>query len=140
MIVADTNAVLALVLNTDATPQARAWLAHDADWRAPPLMLSELRNALLGEIRREHLSAADAAAIADAVAQQIRWCPPPANGDVLAAALSGDLSAYDAEFVAAAQVTGARLLTGDKAILRAWPGLTMSLRDGPPAEPAADGP
>ncbi len=101
---------------------------------APPTPPNETGNSLAADDSRTR------AAIADAVAQQIRWCPPPANGDVLAAALSGDLSAYDAEFVAAAQVTGARLLTGDKAILRAWPGLTMSLRDGPPAEPAADGP
>jgi predicted nucleic acid-binding protein len=135
VIIVDTNAVVALVLNTEATTLARAWLRHDADWHAPHLLLSELRNVLLGEVRRNNLAAVDCAAIADAVAQQIRWAPPPPSADVVAAALSGGLSAYDAEFVAVAQTAGVRLLTGDSAILRAYPSLTLSLRS-PPADRA----
>lgn len=132
MIVVDTNAVIALVLRTEATEQARAWWRHDCDWHAPRLLLSELRNVLVGEIRRGQITVDHAAAITSAVGEQLRWTAECADERVLAAAIAGNLSAYDAEFVAAAQATRCKLLTADKAILRAYPDLVLSLRTAPP--------
>ncbi len=131
MIVVDTNAVIALVLDTDATADARTWRRRDSDWHAPTLLLSELRNVLIGEVRRGNLELAGAAEVAEVIAEQINWLPPVASGEVLAAASSGGLSAYDAEFVAAARQHDVPLLTNDRAILRAFPGLAVSLRQPP---------
>ena len=64
---------------------------------------------------------------------RVRWLAQPSPGAVLAAAHTGNLTAYDAEFVAAAEAADCRLLTGDRAILRAYPDLCHRLSDKPPA-------
>ena len=133
MIVADTNAVVALFLPTDCSVQAEAWWRQDANWAAPPLLFSELCNVLMGEVRRGNIELATAAAIADEAARRVRWLARPSNGAVLTAAHAGGLTAYDAEFVAAADAAGCQLLTADRAILRAYPGLCYRLGDSPPA-------
>ena len=119
MIVVDTNAVAALLLPTEATAHALAWWRHDPLWAAPPLLFSELCNVLLGEVRRGHVSLVDATELADEAARRVRWLARPASGALLAAAFAGSLTAYDAEFVAAAEAADGRLLTGDRAIIKA---------------------
>ena len=58
---------------------------------------------------------------------------PVASEQVLQLATSSGCSAYDCEFVAAAQQLGVPLVTEDRAILTAFPGLARSL------DPFSDG-
>ena len=127
MIVVDTNAVVALLLNTDATEDARRWQQEHPRWAAPRLLLAEVHNVLIGEVRRGNLLLTDAVAMADAVDEHLTWLPDPPPASILAAAQAGNLSAYDATFVAAAEAGEARLLTADRAILRAYPSLAVRL-------------
>ncbi len=135
MIVADTNAVAALFLPTDASAQAETWWRYDPHWAGPPLLFSEFCNVLIGEVRRGHLTLADAAEIADEAANRVRWLARPSGGAVLAAAHAGKLTAYDAEFVTTAEAAGCRLLTADRAIIRAYPDICLVLSEGPPLSP-----
>ena len=69
MIVVDTNVMVYLLTGTGQATAATEALRTDPEWAAPGLLLSELRNVLLGLVRRDDLSMADALAIhEDAVA------------------------------------------------------------------------
>jgi hypothetical protein len=48
---ADTNLVAYLLIDGDATPQARAAWQKDPDWILPPLWRSEFLNVLATSVR-----------------------------------------------------------------------------------------
>jgi predicted nucleic acid-binding protein len=107
-------------LLTGAGPGAEAarLLARDPEWAAPPILLSELRNVMVGLLRRGEIQAWDAVGIcqdAEAVLGDRIASVPVAP--VLEAALEGRLSAYDAELVVLARRLGVPLVTADQAIL-----------------------
>lgn len=97
---------------------ARLFL-RDPEWAAPPLLMSELRNVLLGFVRRVSMTAEQARAICrDAAAVLGPRVVRVSDDHVLDAALECGLSACDAEFVVAARELGVRLATEDRAVLR----------------------
>ena len=93
---------------------------YDPEWAAPIILMSELRNVLLGYVRRGDLSADQAKAMYDDAAEILGGRITRVGGSqVIDIALECGLTAYDAEFVALARELGVALATSDKAILKA---------------------
>lgn len=128
MIVVDTNIITYLYLPTEYSELAERLLAHDADWVAPTLWRSELRNVLALYLRRRLLTFDEAFAIqteAEALLAEKEY--EPDSYDVLRLVQDSDCSAYDCEFVALAKRLGKPLVTMDKKILKAFPETAVSL-------------
>ncbi len=127
MIVVDTNVLIYLCTESPHRAAAEAWWERDPDWWVPSLALTDTANVLAGMVRRKSL-AADAALLAcRSLQQRLQRVDPADTERVLATALELGLSAYDAEFVVAAEDLGAKLVTHDAAVLRACPALAVSV-------------
>jgi len=128
LIVVDTNVVASLLLPGPFSEPAEALLLDRPDWAAPPLWRSEWRNVLYGYLRRGDLNLEQAIALQHQAEEQvIRYSIDVQSEAVLQLAASSGCSAYDCEFVAAAQQLGVPLITADRAILAAFPDLAVSL-------------
>jgi len=128
MIVVDTNVVAYLLLPGPQTAAAEALLEAQPTWAAPPLWRSEWRTVLCGTLRRGSLSLEQVIALQlQAETLVISHEEPVQFEAVLQLAASSGCSAYDCEFVAAAQQLDAPLVTADRDLLKAFPALTRSL-------------
>lgn len=130
MIVVDTNVIASLWLATPHSSQAEAAVRRDPEWSAPLLWRSELRNVLASMVRSDRLGLADAIGIASTAEELLEgreYAVP--SSDVLQAAEASGCTAYDSEFIVLARAIGCRLVTLDGALLRAFPGVAVSLRD-----------
>ncbi len=130
MIVVDTNIMVYLLIGGPSGPDATQLLEREPLWAAPGILLSELRNALVGFVRRDALSPEHAEVMcADAVevlGDRVFTVP---SSDVLDTALACGLSAYDAEFVVLARQLDVPLVTADREILRSAADVAVSLVD-----------
>lgn len=133
MIVADTNLLIYLYVQGQRTEESEAVLRRDAVWTAPLLWRSEFRNVLIGLVRKNALTLDEATSMID---EAERWLMgheySVISRQVLALAAQSGCSAYDCEFVALAQDLGVPLVTTDRQILKAFPGVALA-----PAEFAA---
>ena len=128
MIVVDTNVVAYLLLPGPQTAAAEALLEGHPTWAAPPLWRSEWHNVLCGYLRSGSLTLEQVIALQlQAETLVIGHEEPVQSEAVLQLAASSGCSAYDCEFVAAAQQLDAPLVTADRALLKAFPALTRSL-------------
>ncbi len=128
MIAADTNAILYAMLPGEFHVTARAWLAASSTVHAAPLLMDEVRNVLLGHVRRGLMSEPETLEVCARVRLHVRWLPAPPDEMVMRLALAHRLSAYDAAHVAASVIAGCRLLTADKKVLAACPEWTADVR------------
>ena len=129
MIVVDSNVVAYCWLNGPLTPLAHEARRRDPEWHVPVLWRSELRSALAGYCRSGALHWAQAVRIIAAAEQGLAGHEHlPASGAILDVCESSGLSAYDAEFVALARQLRVPLVTEDRAVLRAFPGDAVSLK------------
>jgi predicted nucleic acid-binding protein len=131
MIVADANLVVALLLGNSGTPQAEAVLRHDSQWCAPALLFSELRNVALGYQRK---GLASASSIAEVLRLARNLVTParvfvPDDDLVMKHAVESGCSAYDCEFAVVAETLALSLVTWDRQVLLAFPGLAVSPED-----------
>ena len=127
MIVADTNIIAYLFLESEHTQKARQWLAMDSEWHVPPLWQSEFMNILALYMRKELLTLKQAIAIQEQAASRLsQYEHQPLAKDVLTLAKQSGGTAYDCEFVATARALGCSLLTADKPLLRAFPNITVA--------------
>jgi len=128
MIVVDTNVVAYLLLPGPQTSAAEALLEAEPAWCAPPLWRSEWRNVLNGYYRRGTVSRDQAIALQHNAETLVITHEEPVNSEtVLRLAASSGCSAYDCEFVAAAQQLGVALITADQALLTAFPAVAQVL-------------
>ena len=128
MIVVDTTLVAYLLLPGPQTAAAEALLEAQPTWAAPPLWRSEWRNVLCGYLRRGSLSLEQVIALQEQAETLVIGHEEPVQSKaVLWLAASSGCSAYDCEFVAAAQQLDASLVTADRDLLKAFPTLTRSL-------------
>ena len=128
MIVVDTNVVAYLLLPGPQTAAAEALLEGHPIWAAPPLWRSEWRNVLVGYWRRGSLSLEQVIALQEQAETLVIGHEESVQSEVvLRLAASSGCSAYDCEFVAAAQQLDAPLVTADRDLLKAFPALTRSL-------------
>ena len=130
MIVVDVNAVAYLWLPGEHTALAERVLAKDANWVAPILWRSELRNVLAGYLRRRSLSVSAASRCLDGAETQFaghEYLVPSTR--VMALVAQSTCSAYDCEYVALAADLHVPLVTADREILAQFPKLATSLKD-----------
>jgi predicted nucleic acid-binding protein len=138
MIVVDANVVVAFLLDSPLTPDARVIHIRDATWVAHPLCRSEVLNALLQvtKARKISLSAAINAAetATSLLTDRTDGCEP---STILNKAHSTGLTAYDATYVVLARSLGVPLITEDRQILRACPDVARSMKQfhSPPEPP-----
>lgn len=135
MIVVDTNVMVRMVMGGPDGREASDVLRRDSVWFAPAILMSELRNALLGYVRRGTIAldraremSRDAALALDDRIVSID------STLVLDVAMECDLTAYHAEFVVLARSLSVPLVTLDGGILDGAPDVAVRPRaflDGP---------
>lgn len=128
MIVVDTNVVAYLYLPGDHTERAEALLEQDPDWAVPLLWRSEFRNILAGYMRRKALTF-EAARDLQLEAESLLVGAEHEVDSRLVLELVRDsaCSAYDCEFAALAMTHGAKLVTMDAKLLKAFPKHAVAL-------------
>ena len=128
MIVIDTNVMVYLLTGSGRAEDAALLLAKDPEWAAPPILLSELRNVMVGLLRRGQIQDQDAVDICEdaqeVLGDRVASVPAP---PVLDTAIQSKMSAYDAEFVVLARRLRVPLVTADQAILDGAPDVAVSL-------------
>lgn len=128
MIVADANLIAYYYFPGPLQPAAQKVLEKDPAWFVPPVMISEFRNITLGFIRSQKLQATDAL---DLVSRVEMVFGPRTRGvssvKVMELAIASGCSAYDAEYVALAQMLKVKLVTQDSRLLKAFPGAAISV-------------
>lgn len=128
MIVVDTNVVHYCWVRGEHTAIAQAVRRRDPDWHVPLLWRSEMRNILTAYLRRGSLSRAQIVAILNAADEALAESEHVIADDlVLDVVADSLLTAYDAEFVALANVLSVPLVTADQAVLRAFPDRTQTM-------------
>jgi len=128
VIVVDTNVIAYFWIPGEATERAERLFHDDPQWCAPLLWRSELRNVLVGSLRRRRMTLDVAIRIAEGAQDQLRGREfEVASERVLEAADGSRCSAYDCEFVALAKELGIPLVTTDRQILTDFPRLAVAL-------------
>lgn len=127
MIVADTNLITGAYLPGQHTEAIRSVMMKDADWVAPYLWRSEIRNVLWHYLKHGRMSMDSAKRVAMLAEERMRgqefWTPADRILDL--SALSGCTS-YDCEFVFVAMDLKVSLVTLDKWVLRQFPDIAVS--------------
>ena len=130
MIVVDTNLIAYCWLKGPQTEAAQAVRAKDPDWHVPILWRSEFRSVLSGYMRHGTFSLREAQHIMSTAETELADAEHEIDSRlVLELAQQSKLSAYDCEYVVLARVLGAALITADKAVLRAAPGVAMNMQE-----------
>jgi predicted nucleic acid-binding protein len=130
VIVVDTNVLAHGVLPSEHGGLVRRLAARDPAWVAPPLWRLELRNVLATAMRLRGLPLARAvAAFAAAESLVVDAALEPTAAEILELTARGGISAYDAEFVFAADRLDVPLVTTDRKLARAFPGRATTLRE-----------
>ena len=126
MIVVDTNIVAYLYLQGGRTQQSEALLRKRPLWAAPMLWRSEFRSVLSLYLRKRLLELDTALAIAAQAEELLRGREyTVASFDVMSLVADSPCSAYDCEFVALARHLDTVLVTADRKVLKAFPGLAV---------------
>ena len=122
MIVADTNLIVHLYVESESSPMARQMMLRDPDWTSPILWRSEFRNTLVKCLRGGFLRPDQAFRIMAAAETMMAGREfHVASDDVLDLAAASGCSAYDAEYVVLARGTRLPLVTTDRELLEKFP-------------------
>jgi predicted nucleic acid-binding protein len=128
MIVVDTNIIGYLFLSSEQSLLAELALKKDSEWAAPILWRSELRNVLALYMRKDLIKLEHAQYIMDGALELLRGREYEVSSyEVLRLASKSKCSAYDCEFIAAANDLKAPLITVDKELLKEFPVVAVSL-------------
>jgi predicted nucleic acid-binding protein len=129
VIVVDSNVIAYCWLNGPLTGLAQRVRVRDPDWQVPILWRSELRSILTGYLGDGSLSAAQARRVMQQIEEALTGCEHLVSTDaVLKVTERTRLSAYDAEFVALSQELSVSLVTEDRAVLKAFPDVALSMQ------------
>jgi predicted nucleic acid-binding protein len=128
MIVVDTNIIGYLFLSSEQSLLAERALKKDSEWAAPILWRSELRNVLALYTRKNFIKLEHAQYIMDGALELLRGREYEVSSyEVLRLASESECSAYDCEFIAAANDLKVPLITVDNELLREFPSVAVSL-------------
>jgi predicted nucleic acid-binding protein len=127
MIVVDTNILTYLCLQNRYVEAVGELMRKEPTWCAPILWRSELRNVLIGYVRRGELVLERAMTMqAETEAFLHGNEHMPDSRDVLKLAQASGCTAYDCEFVALAETLGVPLVTSDMRVLKAFPEIAIT--------------
>lgn len=128
MIVVDSNVVAYLYIHGEHSSSSVQAFERDSEWVAPPLWRSELRSVLVQYIRQGRLSLDQAQSTMRAAEGLLDGHEhQPSSDRVLSLAAASGCTAYDCEFVAAAQELDVPLVTVDRQLLASFPQVAISL-------------
>jgi predicted nucleic acid-binding protein len=126
VIVVDTNVIIYLLLKSILTDCAVEVRRRDRHWLAPMLWRTEFRNVLLGYFRRDSISVSDVISLSRSAELKVESRHVDGARVIELAAESG-CTAYDCEFVSLAERLNVPLVTSDKKLLAAFPGIAVSM-------------
>jgi len=122
VIVADTNVITYLGIDSPYTTLAEQLLLEEPDWIVPRLWRSEFRNVLALYLRKTILTLDQALQIQTEMEDFLRDREYEVTSlDVLRLASISSCSAYDCEFVALAKSFEIKMLTLDRKLARSFP-------------------
>ncbi len=130
MIVVDTNVITYLWVLSKYTINAERLFMKDPEWAAPFLWRSEFQNVLANYLRKKALSLNEALTIfnnAKTCVENREFFVNPTQ--VFDLVTRSSCSAYDCEFAALAVDLRVQLVTGDKAIVNAFPKVARLITD-----------
>lgn len=128
MIVVDSNVIAYCWLNGPLTELAQQVRDKDSDWHVPILWRSEMRSVLAGYLRDGSLTQSQIVHVMDAIENALEGSEHVvASGEVFKVIEKTRLSAYDCEFIGLAFALSVPLVTSDRAVLKAFPELAMTM-------------
>lgn len=130
MIVADTNVLAYLWIDSPHSSQAEAVQEKDPEWVSPFLWRSEFRNVLASNIRAGTLTLSASLRIMDNVESWMSEHEYDVQSDhVLRLVARSRATSYDCEFVALAEHLCVPLVSNDRALGRAFPEVVVTMRE-----------
>ena len=128
MIVVDSNVIAYCWVNGPLTTLAQSVRVKDPEWHVPILWRSEMCSILSGYLRDGSLTRSQVSQIMHEVegafAGREHIVP---SASVFEIAEKSRLSAYDCEFIVLASVFDTPLVTADKAVLKAFPDVALTM-------------
>ncbi len=130
MIVIDANILIYSLIECDYSPLIHKLREKDSDWRTTALCLHETLNVLAVYQRREVLTLAQCRKLLDHTERFIKVAQCEVKMDAaLAVAAKYAITGYDAQYVALAQSLNAPLITEDRKLRKAVPGIAFSMQE-----------
>lgn len=130
MIVIDANILVYSLIEGDYTPQVQQLREKDTDWRTTALCLHEILNVLATYQRRGVLTLLQCKKLLEHAERFIEIAQGEVEMDkALAVAAKYAITGYDAQYVALAQSLNAPLITEDRKLREAVPGIAFSMKE-----------
>ncbi len=130
MIVIDANILIYSLIECDYSPLIHKLRDKDSDWRTTALCLHETLNVLATYQRREVLTFAQCRKLLDHADRFMKVAQCEVEMDTaLAVAAKYAITGYDAQYVALAQSLNAPLITEDRKLRNAVPGIAFSMQE-----------
>jgi predicted nucleic acid-binding protein len=128
MFVVDTNIIFPFLVESALSDKVRHLYRVDPVWCTEPFALNELANVLATYEKSRLLSLKEAL---HCLSKAEAWLAPHfisvVHSSALELAIRHRITAYDARFLLLAQKLGLKLITEDKKLRTAAPGLTQSI-------------
>lgn len=130
MIVVDANILIYSLIEGDYSPLVHKLRERDMDWRTTGLCLHEILNVLATYQRREILTLAQCKKLLEHAERfmKVAQCEMKMNA-ALAVAAKYTITGYDAQYVALAQSLNVPLITEDRKLRKAVPGIAFSMQE-----------
>ena len=129
MIVVDANILIYSLIEGDYTPWIQKLRERDKDWRTTALCLHEIVNVLATHERREVLTLTQCRKLLDHAERFMQVAQCEVNmGAALTVAAKYAITGYDAQYIALAQSLDALLITEDRKLRLAVPGVAVSIQ------------
>ena len=128
MIVVDSNVIAYCWVNGPLTTLAQSVRVKDPEWHVPILWRSEMRSILAGYLRDGSLTGSQVSEVmrtAERAFERREHIVPSLS--VFQIVEKSRLSAYDCEFVVLALILDVPLVTADKAVLKAFPEMALTM-------------
>ena len=130
MIVIDANILIYSLIECDYSPLIHKLRKKDADWRTTALCLYETLNVLATYQRRKVLTLTQCQKLLDHAEHfmKVAQCAVEMSA-ALTLASENAITGYDAQYVALAQSLNAPLITEDRKLRKAMPGIAVSMQE-----------
>ena len=130
MIVVDANILIYSLIKCEQSPLVQKLRGKDADWRTTALCLHETLNVLATYQRREVLTLAQCRVLLGHAERfiEVAQCEVEMEA-ALAVAAECAITGYDAQYVALARSVNAPLITEDRKLRKAVPGIAFSMQE-----------